>query len=66
MARPISIEIVRTDAGFHGRIRAGNHQPLWTTKVLKRRRAVLRAIELVAPIWLLNRTPVEVDERSGS
>jgi uncharacterized protein YegP (UPF0339 family) len=66
MARPIMFEVVRTDAGFHGRVRAGNHQPLWTTEVLTRRRAVLRAIELIAPTWLLSYTPVEVDERGSA
>ena len=66
MARPITFEVVQTDAGFHGRVRAGNHQPVWTTEVYTRRRPVLRAVELVAPGWLKSYTPVEVDERSGS
>lgn len=66
MSRPIMYEVVRTDAGWHGRIRAGNHQILWQTESYKRRRNVLRAIELVAGDWLESYTPLEVDERKAT
>jgi uncharacterized protein YegP (UPF0339 family) len=41
-------EIVRTPAGYHARFRAANGQIVWTTEVYARRRAALRAIELIA------------------
>lgn len=45
-------EVVRTDAGWHSRFRAGNGQIVWATEPYTRRRAAVRAVELIvgAPV----------------
>lgn len=37
-------ELVESDAGFHGRLIAGNGEPTWTTEVLRSAQNVERAI----------------------
>jgi hypothetical protein len=46
--RPPIKEQVRTDAGWHGRIRGANGEPVWTTEVLEDQRAVREAYALLA------------------
>lgn len=41
-------EIVRTDAGWHARFRAGNQRVVMCSEVYTRRVAAVRAIEVVA------------------
>lgn len=54
-------EIVRTDAGWHSRFRAGNGQIVWATEVYTRRRAALRAMEVLCEyLSPYRRFPVEV------
>lgn len=40
-------DIVRTDAGWHARLLAGNGRIVWVTESLTRRRAAVRAIEFL-------------------
>lgn len=40
-------EIVRTDAGWHARFRAGNGQTVWTTETYTRRRAATNAVTVL-------------------
>lgn len=44
MSRPRA-DVVQTDAGWHGRIVAGNGEPVWSTEVLTRKETVLAAVE---------------------
>lgn len=47
MKRPPRFEIVRTDAGWHSRFRAGNGQIVWTTEVYTRRKPAQNAVVLM-------------------
>lgn len=47
-------EIVRTPAGHHARFRATNGQIVWTTEVYARRRAAVRAVELITGATVLD------------
>ncbi len=40
-------EIVRSDAGWHARLRAGNGRIVWVTESLTRRRAAVQAVEFI-------------------
>lgn len=44
------IEVVRTDAGYHGRLKAANHEAVWTTEVMVTEASVLHAISLLPGI----------------
>ncbi len=70
-------EIVRSDAGWHARLRAGNGRIVWVTESLTRRRAAVAAVEFITGSkiteppaaghpevdWAGNReTPTEVHE----
>ena len=48
MSHGLHIEIVRTDAGWHSRIVAGNGQPVWTTESYRTKRAAIGAIDRLA------------------
>ena len=41
------VEIVRTDSGWHSRIRAANGRIVWVTEVYTRRRAAVNAVIVV-------------------
>jgi hypothetical protein len=43
-ASPGTIQQVRTDAGYHGRVIGGNNEPVWTTEVHGDPREVVNAV----------------------
>lgn len=55
-------EVVRTDAGWHGRFVAANGRIVWWTETYTRRRGALRAIELI--VVQESHAATVVDERS--
>ena len=59
-------QIVRTDAAqpWHARL-VSNYRTIMVSENYTRRRGALRAIELAAPQWLRDKTPLEVDERAS-
>ena len=59
--RPPISERVRTDDGWHGRIRGANGEPVWTTEVLEDPRSVTEAY--VVLYRASTRRPTDVDER---
>lgn len=62
--RAARFEIVRTDAGWHGRFIAANGKTVWTTEVYTRRRAAEGAIGLLdSTLWWIGPTR-EIDERT--
>lgn len=46
-AGDLRVEVVRTRAGWHGRIRAANGEVVWTTEVLSDPRHVDNAVQLL-------------------
>lgn len=40
-------EVVRTEAGYHGRIKGGNSETTWTTEVLESKQSVYGAMEMI-------------------
>jgi uncharacterized protein YegP (UPF0339 family) len=63
-----SFQIVRTHAGWHTRLRGGNHQPVLTSEPYTRKRAAYRAIEVAREAFHDAGATVyeveEVDERA--
>lgn len=58
-------EVVRTDAGWHGRFVAANGRIVWWTETYTRRRSAVRAIHLTDDMDAICRlTFGDVDERS--
>lgn len=58
-------DLVETDAGFHGRLVAGNGEPIWTTEVLSSEANVERAIASLRSAVDAGVRVRHVDERSG-
>lgn len=51
MSRGPRFEIVRTDAGHHARLRAGNGEVVWVTEVYTRRAPAQNAVGVLARVF---------------
>lgn len=62
-ARDVNPEKVLTDAGWHGRVRGANGEPVWTTEVLESSANVSNAFAVLAAAAHVG--VIAVDERTG-
>jgi uncharacterized protein YegP (UPF0339 family) len=67
MSNDTRFEIVRTEAGYHVRLRAPNARITWTTEVYESQSGAERAIEWLAETFWRGHSAIQcvpVDERS--